>query len=510
MGNSPYLVLQTHFLKPASSETEEEVGEIEVEFVSEFPEKVLSMSLFVNSHFALPPKEDEVQVEAECCMEGSGSADLFAFRVHAHNYARNITLSVDDRLVAWGDPQLPHYFTKIDPKENPKQLNFGSDWMATCSYNTESADGTVHVGQGHNNEMCNLYLMLSSHVPLNSECLSPGVPLNSYPDCLLPNYVVTEQYLEERLSVKAVLEIPGLGQIAGLHMGYKGDPNKMLIFHRADRVMQNFLVAPDREERIQDDVLIVWDTKTNEVTERFGAGMFVLPHGLTIDRERNIWLTDVETQLAYKLDPSGGLLFTVGTDGVRGRDEEHLCLPTEVAVSNYGAFFVSSGYCDERVVKYDSKTGEVISEFHLPEAGVPHSVVLDDCRSRLLVADREMGRIRLLDANDGTESPPVDLKEYGKVYSVTKDEFGNVYALCWDRERSGKVYFVQLQKKGNPSFFVSYDPVGVELPNITFPHDFSVTYNFAEHSLRVSVGETGRLSQHDPHGRVTLFDLRLL
>jgi len=264
----------------------------------------------------------------------------------------------------------------------------------------------------------------------------------------------------------------------------------------------------DHKTRIANDVLAVYDTKSQKVIENFGSNLFHLPHGLTIDRENNIWCTDVDSQQAYKLNPSGSLNLTVGVESERGSDEHHLCRPTEVAVSNYGNFFVSDGYCNERVVKYN-KDGEVIGTFNLSNAEIPHSILLDDCAETLLVADREKGLIRFVDANDGTESPPIDLSSKGKVYSITKDEYGTFYALMWERDHTTRrVHFVQLSEASELQQFKlesSFTIASVELPDIVRPHDFAVTYNYAEHSLDIFVGETGP----GPHGKITHFSYTL-
>ena len=47
--------------------------------------------------------------------------------------------------------------------------------------------------------------------------------------------------------------------------------------------------------------------------------------------------------------------------------------------------------------------GDPVAELKLPGAVVAHSIILDDCLNTLLVADRENGRIRVVDAYDGTE-----------------------------------------------------------------------------------------------------------
>ena len=502
--NAAHIVLQTHFLKPSSEETENDVGEIEMRFSTKFPSKVLSMDLFANSRFRLPPKLESVDVKAKCCMQGGQSANLFAYRVHAHSYARNISLRVGDQVVAWGDPQQPHFFRKTAP-DSPK-LPFGSDWTATCTYNTEDSEAPIRDGQGHLQEMCNMYLMLSSHVPMSSFCLTDGgYTWNDFPSRELenPSMIDNRGSISTRLRVKQVVS-EGLGQIAGVHLGYQGNPHHLLIFHRSNREMG----PNDHKTRIVNDVLAVYDTKSQKVIETFGSNLFYLPHGLTIDRENNIWCTDVDSQQAYKLNPSGSLNLTVGVESERGSDEHHLCRPTEVAVSNYGNFFVSDGYCNERVVKYN-KEGEVIGTFNLSNADIPHSILLDDCAETLLVADRENGLIRFVDANDGTESPPIDLSSKGKVYSITKDEYGTFYALVWDRDHTTRrVHFVQLSEASDLQQFKlesSFTIASVELPDIVRPHDFAVTYNYAEHSLDIFVGETGP----GPHGKITHFSYTL-
>ncbi len=81
---APYLVLQSHFLKAVTAETAHEAAEMEMHATSKFPEKVISMSLFSHTHFRLPAGKERVEVDAQCCMRGSGSADLLAYRVHGH------------------------------------------------------------------------------------------------------------------------------------------------------------------------------------------------------------------------------------------------------------------------------------------------------------------------------------------------------------------------------------------------------------------------------------------
>ena len=152
---TPYIVLQTHFLKDASlaADARDHAGEVEIRFREGYPRNVLSVDLLQNSRFALRPNRTDETVEATCCRPGPRSAELFAYRVHAHKYANKISLKVAGRPAATGDPQLPHFFKMAEPGT---KLRFGADWTATCEYNTTTTDLPVFAGQGHNNEMCNM------------------------------------------------------------------------------------------------------------------------------------------------------------------------------------------------------------------------------------------------------------------------------------------------------------------------------------------------------------------
>ena len=96
-----------------------------------------------------------------------------------------------------------------------------------------------------------------------------------------------------------------------------------------------------------------------------------MPHGLTIDSQGNIWVTDVGSHQVHKLDSNFKTLLTLGEKLVPGDDNKHFCKPTDVAVASNGYFFVADGYCNSRVLKFDSK-GNLIDIFgaaggeHLP------------------------------------------------------------------------------------------------------------------------------------------------
>ena len=65
--------------------------------------------------------------------------------------------------------------------------------------------------------------------------------------------------------------------------------------------------------------------------QSWGADLFYMPHGLTLDPEGNIWVTDVGLQQALKFSPSGKLLQSLGQRLEPGSTEGHFCKPSHVS-----------------------------------------------------------------------------------------------------------------------------------------------------------------------------------
>ncbi|ELW72941.1 Peptidyl-glycine alpha-amidating monooxygenase [Tupaia chinensis] len=92
---------------------------------------------------------------------------------------------------------------------------------------------------------------------------------------------------------------------------------------------------------------------------------FYLPHGLSVDKDGNYWVTDVALHQVFKLDPQGkeGPLLTLGRSMQPGSDQNHFCQPTDVAVDpGTGAIYVSDGYCNSRIVQF-SPAGKFVTQW---------------------------------------------------------------------------------------------------------------------------------------------------
>jgi len=127
-------------------------------------------------------------------------------------------------------------------------------------------------------------------------------------------------------------------------------------------------------------------------------------HGLHIDARDNLWVTDVSRHLVMKFSPDGELLLTLGTDGIAGCDAAHFSQPTHVCVLPDGAFFVTDGYGNSRIAKFDAN-GKFLFAWGGPGTGdgefhTPHVITLGR-DERLYMTDRENDRIQVF-RTDGT------------------------------------------------------------------------------------------------------------
>jgi DNA-binding beta-propeller fold protein YncE len=132
----------------------------------------------------------------------------------------------------------------------------------------------------------------------------------------------------------------------------------------------------------------------------FGEGLFTRTHGLKIDKEDNLWVTDVSAHIVVKLSPQGQVLLTLGTKGQAGELNE----PNDVAFGRNGEVFVVQGHSpgkgDPRVLKFD-KNGSLIKSWggKGTEPGkfeVAHGIAID-AKGLLWVTDRENQRIQIFD-----------------------------------------------------------------------------------------------------------------
>src|ERR1700722_11122294 len=158
---------------------------------------------------------------------------------------------------------------------------------------------------------------------------------------------------------------------------------------------------------------------SGKMLKTFGAGLFVLPHGIFVDKDGNVWVTDGvggggtsddagkhgKGHQVFKFSPDGKVLMTLGKEGVPGDTHDTFNRPSAVLVAPNGDIFVADGHnsppnsqMNARIVKF-SKDGKYIKEWGMlgtapGEFNTPHALALDS-KGRLFVADRANNRIQI-------------------------------------------------------------------------------------------------------------------
>jgi hypothetical protein len=148
---------------------------------------------------------------------------------------------------------------------------------------------------------------------------------------------------------------------------------------------------------------------SGKMLRSFGAGMFISPHKLSVDRDGNLWLADNGGNQVFKLNQDGKVLLTLGKKGVAGTALDEFDAPTDVAIAPNGDIFVGDGHSgggtatgNARIMKFD-RNGKSITTWGKKGMGpgefdVIHTLALDS-RGRLFVGDRQNNRIQIFDQN---------------------------------------------------------------------------------------------------------------
>ncbi|XP_042678727.1 peptidyl-glycine alpha-amidating monooxygenase isoform X3 [Centrocercus urophasianus] len=246
--------------------------------------------------------------------------------------------------------------------------------------------------------------------------------------------------------IEEATEWPGLdlklGQVSGLAL----DPeNNLVIFHRGDHVWDEnsfdskFVYQQRGLGPIEQNTILVLNPSNAKLLRSTGRNLFYLPHGLSIDKDGNYWVTDVALHQVFKLgvDAKEPLLI-LGVALQPGSDSSHFCQPTDVAVDPVtGSIYVSDGYCNSRVIQF-SPDGLYIMQWGEETSGkagpgqfhIPHSLALIPELSQLCVADRENGRIQCFRLETGEFVREIKHKSFGReLFAVSYSPGGLLFAV---------------------------------------------------------------------------------
>ena len=165
---------------------------------------------------------------------------------------------------------------------------------------------------------------------------------------------------------------------------------------------------------------------SGKVVRSFGSDLFTFPHGIHVDREGNVWVTDSRSATAAELEqfpdakgkghtvvkfsPDGQVLLTLGKAGVRGDPPQYLNEPCDVITTPNGDILVSEGHSGQNTtpspttvsrISQFSKDGKFIRSWGRLGSGpgefkTPHALAYD-ARGRLYVADRGNNRVQIFE-----------------------------------------------------------------------------------------------------------------
>uniref|UniRef100_A0A8C4TNE5 Peptidylglycine alpha-amidating monooxygenase n=1 Tax=Falco tinnunculus TaxID=100819 RepID=A0A8C4TNE5_FALTI len=445
---------------------------------------IAGMYLMMSVNTVIPPGEKVVDADIACHYKRF-PMHLFAYRVHTHRLGKVVSgyrvRNGQWTLIGRQSPQLPQAFY---PVERPVDISYDDILAARCVFSGEGRTTETHIGGTANDEMCNFYIMYymeAKHAVSYMTCTqnaNPEMFRNIPQEANIPIPVKSdmlkmthghheetkdtdkssllqqakkeeEEILGQDFHIEEAVEWPGLdlklGQVSGLAL----DPeHNLVIFHRGDHVWDEnsfdskFVYQQRGLGPIEQNTILVLNPSNAKLLHSMGKSLFYLPHGLSIDKNGNYWVTDVALHQVFKLgaDDKEPLLI-LGVALQPGSDRNHFCQPTDVAVDPItGSIYVSDGYCNSRIVQFSPNGLYVMQwgegtetssgrarpgQFH-----IPHSLALIPDFNQLCVADRENGRIQCFRLETGEFLREIKHKSFGReLFAVSYVPGGLLFAV---------------------------------------------------------------------------------
>ncbi|MFM7377009.1 MAG: peptidyl-alpha-hydroxyglycine alpha-amidating lyase family protein [Erythrobacter sp.] len=173
------------------------------------------------------------------------------------------------------------------------------------------------------------------------------------------------------------------GEVSAVDVDAEGN---VWVLHRAGRKW----AEPFPKDPIPEPTVFKF-SPAGKLLSQWGAGQLIMPHGISIDPEGKVWITDVAREQVMRFSPDGTLELTLGEQGVTKQDASHFGRPADVAFLP-GRVLVADGYVNTRVAEF-SPEGAFIRDWG--DFKVAHALAVDE--KHIYVADRENARIAVYD-----------------------------------------------------------------------------------------------------------------
>lgn len=211
-------------------------------------------------------------------------------------------------------------------------------------------------------------------------------------------------------SVSNLLKLPPdlyLGEVAGVALNSKGH---IYVFSRGNTTGPAYAAAAAQILEFGPDGKYI-----REIGHNLYAWSFA--HAIRVDKDDNLWAVDKGSDMMIKFNPEGRVVMVFGRkkeasdEGAEAWKHPRPPLPaidgqfrqpTDVTWDPQGDIFLSDGYINSRVAKFD-KDGHWIKSFGEPGTGpgqfnTPHSIA-SDAKGNIYVADRGNRRIQVFDSD---------------------------------------------------------------------------------------------------------------
>jgi len=184
---------------------------------------------------------------------------------------------------------------------------------------------------------------------------------------------------------------------------------------------------------------------SGRLAQSFGAGLFVFPHAIHVDRDGNVFVADADGKdgkghTVTKFSPDGKVLMTLGRAGVAGETNDTFNRPSAVVTAPNGDIYVADGHggnSNARIVKF-SKDGKLIKTWGHKgsgpgEFGELHAIAIDSS-GRVFVGDRGNNRIQIFDPEGRFLA---EWRQFGRPTAIYIDANDTLYVA--DHQSSAKL-----------------------------------------------------------------------
>lgn len=268
------------------------------------------------------------------------------------------------------------------------------------------------------------------------------------------------------------------GEVSAVDVDAEGN---VWVLHRAGREW----IEPFPKTPIAENTVFKF-APDGKLIAQWGAGLFIMPHGLSIDAQGKVWITDTGLEQVFRFSPEGKLELTLGEKGVTKQDAGHFGRPADVAFLG-DKVLIADGYVNTRVAEFDY-AGKFIKDWG--DFKIAHAVAVDD--KHIYVADREHAKIEVYDHDAkpvATWASPAGNHTYG-----LKPLGGGRLLAVEGRDSADRKRAIIRVYAADGTVEASYD-VGLPGENASLGHD-------------LAIGADGHVYVTDvPGGRVVRFPL---